>query len=822
MKQLKIFKIILIICLISIIPPAFAQKGTYVDEIKFIQYLDENTALEEVKNGNLDMYYYRISSDRLEDSESKDKLKVYESTGGYYSILLNPTDEGPFNPFSIQEIRYAINFLVDRDLIVNELLGGYGTAMFSNYGSFSAEYLRVLDVIETFQFKYNPSFAEKVIVDELSVRGAEKIDGVWNYENKPIEITFFIRSDDPVRKAIGEILSSELEEIGFKVNKEFGDLNKAYVLVYGSNPAEQKWSLYTEGWGSSGFTRYDSVTLAQMYSPWFSSMPGNNNPSNWNYENDKLDELTQRIYSGEFNDQDERTNIIKDAMKEGVNESVRIFLASKIDQYVVNENVNGVINALGAGVPSRFTPINVRTDSGTLDVGVKQIYQAAWNPIGGLGDTYSNQIWLSITDPILTGHPFSGEMMPIRSSWNVETNGINSSVQVPNDAIKWNPDSKKWDEVGDEVFAKSKITYDLKFNQWHHGPEMNMNDIIYSIYFLSEWGSERTENDRTYDSDFSPQASQILNMLKGVQVIDENTIEVYTDFWHFDSGEIASWGSVWSSMPWEIMAAMEQIVMDGKSSFSRTESITKNINWLSLIIPNDANQVKMQLNIFKENEHIPNALKQFNPQNGFQNIRYDSSQEWIDENNHAVISNGPFYLDRYSPDSRTIVIKSFDYGNYVFEQGKWKDFEDVKFPSINSVEFVQPYVLGSDEEILVLTENSSEIHYFMINSEGKIILNGIKEIVNNKANINFDGNSEINEGVHTIKIFAASDDVLKPYEYSKSFIIISDNREIPDTEIINDIKESKVDYWYVLFIIPILIVVSAIAIRRSRLSANNK
>ena len=34
---------------------------------------------------------------------------------------------------------------------------------------------------------------------------------------------------------------------------------------------------------------------------------------------------------------DERTSIIKDAMKEGVNESVRIFLASKIDQYVVNQ-----------------------------------------------------------------------------------------------------------------------------------------------------------------------------------------------------------------------------------------------------------------------------------------------------------------------------------------------------------------------------------------------------------------------------------------------------------------------------------------------------
>ena len=87
MRQLKIFKIILACCLIGIIPPALAEKGTFVDEIKFIQYLDENTALEEVRNGNLDMYYYRISSDRLQDSDSKQGLKVYESTGGYLSLI---------------------------------------------------------------------------------------------------------------------------------------------------------------------------------------------------------------------------------------------------------------------------------------------------------------------------------------------------------------------------------------------------------------------------------------------------------------------------------------------------------------------------------------------------------------------------------------------------------------------------------------------------------------------------------------------------------------------------------------------------------------
>ena len=131
----------------------------------------------------------------------------------------------------------------------------------------------IIDVLESFQFRYNPNLANQIITNHLQDAGAQKINNVWHYENRPIEITFFIRSDDPARKAIGEILSSKLESIGFVVKKEFGDLNKAFVLVYGSDPADQKWHLYTEGWGSSGFSRYDSVALAQMYSPWFSNMP---------------------------------------------------------------------------------------------------------------------------------------------------------------------------------------------------------------------------------------------------------------------------------------------------------------------------------------------------------------------------------------------------------------------------------------------------------------------------------------------------------------------------------------------------------------------
>jgi peptide/nickel transport system substrate-binding protein len=446
MKLLLVF--ILAFALTSLIQNySFAEKSTFFDSVKFIQYLDENTALEEVRNGNLDIYYYRITSDRLENQRLREGLQVFDSTGGSYSILVNPAESEDFNPFSIREVRFALNYLIDRKLIVNELLGGYGAPMISHYGPSDPEYLTIIKQLETFNFTYNPILAEEMISNALKEKGATKSDGKWNIDNKPIEITIFIRSDDPVRKSIGEIFASELEKIGFTVKKDMGDLNKAYVVVYGSDPAELKWSLYTEGWSRSAFVKYDSVGLAQMYAPWFSNMPGSGNPSYWNYKNEKLDEITQKIYSGDFESEEQRADLVQSAITEGVKESVRIFIASKIDQYVANEKMEGIVNDLGAGVPNRFTPINSRNDDKELVIGVKQINQGAWNPVMGLSDTYSRQIWGIISDPITFKHPFTGETFPVRADWDVETAGPNGKLNLPEDAIMWDPVEQRWKNV---------------------------------------------------------------------------------------------------------------------------------------------------------------------------------------------------------------------------------------------------------------------------------------------------------------------------------------------------------------------------------------
>ncbi|HXX06265.1 MAG TPA: ABC transporter substrate-binding protein, partial [Candidatus Bathyarchaeia archaeon] len=267
---------------------SFGEKGTYVDKVEFIQYSDENTAIQEVKNGNLDMYYQAVSSDTL-DPKTRQGLNVFQSTGTEYSLLVNPAPSDNFNPFSIQQVRYALNYLVDRDLIVNEIMGGYGTSMISAYKPYDPDYLLILGELQSFNFRYNPILAEQIISDGLTKAGAKYINGEWYYSSKPIEVTIFIRNDDPIRESIGEILASQLQKTGFVVKKDYGDLTKAFSVVYGSNPSDMEWNIYTEAYTISGFVRYDSVITAQMYSPWFSNMPGFNNPEYWNYKDDYVD-----------------------------------------------------------------------------------------------------------------------------------------------------------------------------------------------------------------------------------------------------------------------------------------------------------------------------------------------------------------------------------------------------------------------------------------------------------------------------------------------------------------------------------------------------
>src|SRR5574340_1669283 len=91
------FMLVLLLALFILGPAiAFGIKGTNFDQVQFIQYSDDNTAVEEVKNGHLDIYYSAIPVDRLDD-KSRQNLNVFQSAGTSYSLLINPAVSEEFN-----------------------------------------------------------------------------------------------------------------------------------------------------------------------------------------------------------------------------------------------------------------------------------------------------------------------------------------------------------------------------------------------------------------------------------------------------------------------------------------------------------------------------------------------------------------------------------------------------------------------------------------------------------------------------------------------------------------------------------------------------
>src|SRR5215216_6964947 len=122
--------------------------GGYVDEIKFIRYSNENIAYQQVGNGNLDLYLFQIPLQLIEEAKKNLNLKIYEKEGVSFGIVVNPTNSSQtFNPFSLREIRYALNFLIDRNFVVNDILKGFGDPIFEPYGQLSPEYQNIVDVV---------------------------------------------------------------------------------------------------------------------------------------------------------------------------------------------------------------------------------------------------------------------------------------------------------------------------------------------------------------------------------------------------------------------------------------------------------------------------------------------------------------------------------------------------------------------------------------------------------------------------------------------------------------------------------------------------
>ena len=779
------------------------SKGGYFDELKFIRYSNDNIAYQEINNGNLDTYLSHIPLQLINDAKKNLNLRVYDKEGQSYGLLLNPSNSSQtFNPFSVRDIRYALNFLIDRNFIINDILKGFGKSIVEPYGQYSPEYQNIVDVVEPLKIQYNPDFALSLISNSMKKVGALKDNsGKWIFNGNPVTIKILIRNDDPLKKTFGDLIASEIEKIGFTVIKDYGDITKANQIVFGSNPMDLNWNIYPESYISSSFLRYNPGLVSQMYAPWGGYMPGFQNPAFWQYSNSTIDDLTKKLTFNNFTSQKERNDLLKKAESIGIQEAVRLFFVRANDPYITSNKINGLINDYSSGIANEISFINAHkngVNNNTFNIGMNQIYQGAWNNVDGCKDFYCRIIYSMISDNPTILNPYTGDPMPFRNNWTeIVSKGPHDKIAVPNDSLVWNPYNQTWKFNTDKnITALTKIKMAPLYSKWHDGVPMDKYDLMYPYYFQYEWSTDTKNNDKTFDAEFSSTVLPSLSLIKGITFNKDNTIDSYVDFWHYDKRQLPLYSSLWASEPWEITAATERLDSANKLSYSKADSNIKQNEQLSLVLPSHADLIKNELEEMVKEKYIPNPLKGLVTLDYALN-RYNSSIQWINLHHNAVIGNGPYYLNSFNPAGGIITLEKFNDSTYPYKSGYFSSFvnsSQINIDKINVPKFIK---IGSPFKIDLTTNfgNSSKMHnqsntninYIISDRNNNVVIHDSKNGTNisdsSNAKINQKANNNTNQislivepnktklispGPAKLKLFITSADSLRPsiYEYT--------------------------------------------------------
>ena len=224
------------------------QQGPASDYLVFTP-VKADEAPELLLNEQIDMYLAPLEAEQANKLKNSN-VSIYKSPSQFFSLELNPapSNSKTINPFSSKLVRFALNNLIPKQKIVDELFGGYGSpkdiALFKD----SADYNLLKDTLAKFDFSYKPDEANKVIAEFMESSGAKKIDGQWQYKGKPVEVKYLIynATDYGKMQEVNDYVAGVLEGAGFAVKKIY--YNDTNISQYNqSNPEDLTWNLRSSG-----------------------------------------------------------------------------------------------------------------------------------------------------------------------------------------------------------------------------------------------------------------------------------------------------------------------------------------------------------------------------------------------------------------------------------------------------------------------------------------------------------------------------------------------------------------------------------------------
>jgi peptide/nickel transport system substrate-binding protein len=739
-----------------------AKKGPIVDKVYFDVKMNEEICLKDVSEGKADIFMYDEQGNVVKalPAEVRAKMDAYIVPSGTWSMLMNPyPNKAPytaavggktyFNPFAIREVRFAMNFLISRRYLVDEILGGDGEPMFT-MGTPGQPGTYKYNLIGS-KFGFTATGNEKKAIQDITnamaraselpeLRGKlEKKGDWWSFDGEPVTMKFLIRSDDPNGRLLsGRYLADQVEKAGLKVER--AEMNRAacFKIYADGNPADYQWNLYTEAW-SAGATRawWDNI-VSQMYAPWSGSMPGGMTENFWNYENAELDELSQKAQNGQYVTEKEYWDMALKATELGLQDSVRFYVASQQSYYMTNKARFNTRMAYGLGDGlnewsiktadvkpekngEKVLRVTQFSDSGSL-------FMSSWDPVGvdGFGDTYSLNIVGACSDSMVSFEaPHSALDTPWRASWkDVQTkiepgkdkdgNAIVvGKIPVPADAIRYDSATKTWKKVGPGVTSFSKGTYTYKWGRWHNSRPITVADIMYAQAFIFEWMNKDGDADKAYDSSYEANMRPSYEIFKGYTLNPDGTITTYFDFNHASKDRIGSTGGIWVRaygnsynlcVSWDITEALAKLVTEGGKSgtnwsFSSDPAFTE----VDVINPKCLADLRAKLEEMKAAKYVPASIAQWKtPATAVAD--YAASIAFIDKYKNAFISNGPFSIGNVDQSGAFIELRANRDPSYPFTPDYFPKLFTSKTTRLDSVNI--PSMAARSKEAVVTAKVS--------------------------------------------------------------------------------------------------------------------
>jgi peptide/nickel transport system substrate-binding protein len=701
-------------------PEPVERTGAWVDTIVFVEEPDSDAAVTRLEVGDIDVFAYNVSEPevaaRIFDSEN---LKYYTAYGNYNDLTFVPSagpefaETGVLNPFYSDKIREAMNWLVDRDYIAQEITGGLARPRFVPINYASKDSALLADTIAAISLKYahDPDKAVEVITAEMEAMGAEMVDGKWTYNGEPVVLIGLIRTEDE-RLEIGDYVSNLLEDIGFTVERDYKTSAEASPCWLRGDPETGCAHFYTGGWVSTAISRDAATNFSFFYTPDGLPFP----PWQAYSPSDEFYDVSTRLNNSEFATMEERADLMARALELAAEDSQRIWLKDDVGVAPLRADISLASDLSGSIYGSRLWSTTIRFDDrvgGAMTIAMPSMMTEPWNPIGGSNWVYDMMPIRGMQTNAVVPDPFTGvqlphrvykaevvvqEGLPVGLNMDWATLEFVDEIVVPDDAwADWDAENQVFITAGERftetATALSKVVmyYEedyLDKVKWHDGSPIDLADLV--MFMIMQFDPSK-EASPIYDEATVPSFETFMAAFKGWKVVSEDPIiiEYYTDAYQLDAennvtnARAASPNGYYNGVEagWHGLVPGWLVEANGEAAFSADKAEALEVEWMSYIAGPTLELLKAQLDAAQADNVIP-----YEPTLGAYitaeeaEARYANLQEWYRRYGHFWVNTGPFYLQKAFPVEGTLILQRNP--EYPDSADRWAAFAEAPVPEV--------------------------------------------------------------------------------------------------------------------------------------------